>query len=231
MSRIGIVTGLRFEAKILEAAARRTGRADDIRIIASGPGRARARKAAEALLNDGLECLLSMGLAGGLDARLETGDIIAASAIHGAQAKRIVCDPALLARAGALLAAGGIACHRGDMMDAIAPVATRGAKKALYRQSRALAVDMESHGVAEAATAAGLPFLALRVIADPAAQEIPALALMGMRADGSIDPLAVIKGLVKSPLALPELIRLGRQSRRAGAALGRLGEVLFAGGL
>ncbi|GAB4571914.1 MAG: phosphorylase [Rhodothalassiaceae bacterium] len=231
MSRLGIVTGLRFEADTLVAARRRAGiAADRILIETMGPGRARARRAAQSLIDRGCDAILSMGLAGGLEPGLSCGDIVLIETVLGPQSRPIACDPELIASAVRLMN-DGPSFRQGILLDAVAPVTTIGAKRALYRDYRALAVDMESYGAAEAAAAAKVPFLSLRVIGDPADQEIPVIALLGMREDGSVDPLRVLGGALKSPSALPGLLRLGKQSKRAMSVLGRLGEILFSGGL
>ncbi len=70
-------------------------------------------------------------------------------------------DPALSARlgqpAGALLAAEAV-------------LASRAAKAAAWTATAALAVDLESGAVAQAARARGLPFAVLRAVCDPAEQ-------------------------------------------------------------
>ena len=65
-------------------------------------------------------------------------------------------------------------------------------KRALHAHSGAVAADMESHIVARLAAQHGLPFAVLRVIADPAEQDIPPAALAGMASDGGIDVRAVL---------------------------------------
>jgi hypothetical protein len=86
---------------------------------------------------------------------------------------------------------------------------------------------MESHAVAEVAHAAGRPFLVLRAIADPADQALPRTTTVALGPGGEVRLLAVARALLERPAELPALLRLGRQSRRALAALRRV--VLLAG--
>ncbi len=74
------------------------------------------------------------------------------------------------------------------------PACSVAAKATLRAASGALAIDMESAAVAEAAAEAGVPFLVLRVIADPADRAIPPVALHGVAPDGSRRPWAVLRG-------------------------------------
>lgn len=229
MTRLGIVTGLVFEAQVLTGMARAAGCLDRVRIKASGPGRSRARDAANALLDEGVDMVLSMGLAGGLDPALRSGQVIVATAVRSAENRILPVSLDHHRQIMATLEQEGLNPVAGDLVEAVVPAASQGAKRALFRESRAVGVDMESFGVAKAANAAGVPFLALRVIADPADQEIPQAALLGMRPDGSVRVWPVLRGLMASPGMIPELLRLGRQSSAAQKVLGRLGQSVFTG--
>lgn len=218
--RIGIVTGLAFEAETLRAAASRAGLGDRVRVLSHGPGRAPARAAAAELAGSGVSLLISAGLAGGLAPDIGVGDVILAGAVLGAAGERLDC----LGLPADIDAAGP---RRGLLAEALAPVASPAAKRDLHAASGALGVDMESYGVGLGARAAGLPFFALRAVSDPFDQAIPAAALAGMRADGSVAIGPVLAGLARRPAALGELIALGRQSRIAREALGGFGERLL----
>ena len=89
------------------------------------------------------------------------------------------------------------------------------AKAALHAATGALAVDMESHVAAAFAAAHGLPFAALRVISDGADRALPKAAQAGMKADGGMDVLAVLRALARDPGQLPALIRTGLEAEVA----------------
>jgi adenosylhomocysteine nucleosidase len=65
---------------------------------------------------------------------------------------------------------------------------------------------MESHVVASIAAARALPMTAVRVITDSAKRELPPVALIAMRANGTIDISAVIRSMMKEPNELPMLL-------------------------
>ena len=88
-------------------------------------------------------------------------------------------------------------------------------KAALHASTGALAVDMESHVAAAFAAAHGLPFAALRVISDGADRALPRAAQAGMKPDGGMDVLAVLKALARDPRQLPALIRTGLEAEVA----------------
>ena len=98
----------------------------------------------------------------------------------------------------------------GDVM-----VVDAAAKAALHARTGALAVDMESHVAAHFAANRGLPFAALRVISDGADRALPRAAQAGMKKDGGIDVLAVLKALARDPRQLAALIRTGLEAEVA----------------
>jgi nucleoside phosphorylase len=100
-------------------------------------------------------------------------------------------------------------------------------KARLHRETGALAVDMESHGVARAARAAAIPFAAIRAIADPASRALPKAALNAVAPDGRTRVLATLLECAKRPRDLPALLQLGADSNRALNSLGRGLDELF----
>jgi hypothetical protein len=87
----------------------------------------------------------------------------------------------------------------------------------LHEATHALAVDMESGAVARAAARYALPFAVLRAVADVASEAIPRAA--AITPSGEPDIPRVLRGLLRRPWELPALIRLGRASAAAHAAL------------
>lgn len=80
---------------------------------------------------------------------------------------------------------------------------------------------MESHHAAAIAAAHGLPFAAIRAIADTAADELPPAVQDGLDEDGRTAIGPVLRSLLSRPAQLPALIRVARRSRRALDALFR----------
>jgi len=158
--------------------------------------------------------IISFGIAGGLDPKLPAGALIIASSV-------IAPDcvwPADEKWASRLLGhcPGAV---QGAILGADAPLQTPSAKQNVFRRTGARAVDMESHVAAALAAKRNLPFAALRAIADPADRAVPGAALLGMRPDGTLAPLAVMKMLMREPAELPALFRLALDTFGAGRAL------------
>lgn len=221
MTRIGIVVGMMREAAIARAPSSALPEPFRPKIFVSGASSARAYQGARQLIIEGVDALLSFGLAGGLDPGLAVGDAVLAREVVLPDGTRIETDAVWRERLALALAGKGRVVV-GSVAGAHAPVATAHEKTGLKLMRGAVAVDMESHGVAAAARAAGVPFMALRVILDPADRAIPWSALAGIDDAGDTQALPVLARLLLRPWELPGLVALGRANNAASASLGRL---------
>ncbi|HEY6335024.1 MAG TPA: hypothetical protein VI113_03980 [Alphaproteobacteria bacterium] len=221
MSRVGIVVGMQSEAAQVLAAWPEQKRDRQPLILISAADPRRAYEGAKSLIAEGAQALLSFGLAGGLVPTLETGDTVVASAVMLPDGRRIETHLAWRnALAAALNNRSRIAI--GAIVGQDRAVVTRTTKAALRLRTGAIAVDMESHAAAAAAEEAGKPFMALRVILDPAGRTIPSTALAGLGSQGESRALPVLARLLLKPWELSALVALGRANKRALAVLGSL---------
>jgi len=168
---------------------------------------------------------LAVGVAAGLTPCLRPGDVvIAARVTRGRQttaAPDIVCDAEWLDWARSALDRSGGRCRVGPIATVGEVLATGDAKRALAEMSGALAADMESWAIASVAAARAIPFLAIRVILDPATEDLPVAIdrLLDERGDPRARLLA--RFLFAHPFALPALLSLGWRTRTASARLAR----------
>lgn len=209
------VTGMAFEARI----AARPG----TRVVCVGGN---ARVLADALagaIGDDCRGLISFGVAGGLSPQLRAGSCVVGSIVFDGT-RQFATDPdwsqSLLQAIPAAVYGGIVGVH--------APVARPEAKRALHASTGAVAVDMESHVVANVAAARGLPMAVVRVIADSAARALPQSALAAMRADGTVDVGAMIRSIMKTPGEFPVLLRTASDALVGGFALLRSRRLLGA---
>jgi adenosylhomocysteine nucleosidase len=203
------VTGLRVEAEI----ARKAG----LSVICAGGVPARSTAAlAQAMAVAAPRGLVSFGIAGGLAPGLAPGAVVLAGAVVAADGTRHSVDAAWRARAQERL--GVLA---GDIFGGAAIVAAASEKAALHVRTGAVAVDLESAIVAEAASRAGLPFIVIRAIADPAERDLPPAASIRLKPDGRPDLRAILHAVLIEPGQIAALIRLARDTRRALRALSR----------
>ena len=103
------------------------------------------------------------------------------------------------------------------------PVAHAAQKLALFAETQARAADMESHVVARAAAAAGVPFVVLRVVSDPSNRTLPLAALAGITGDGRINGAAVAGALLRRPWECMDMLALALDGAQAMRRLRRVG--------
>jgi adenosylhomocysteine nucleosidase len=217
---VGIVTAMRVEASCLTRADlpfnEMASLGERAAIWLSGMGEKAAREAAEGLQHGGCTTLVSFGLAGALDSSLRPGDLVLPDSIHAGHQLSVDLDwrnrlrqqlPAHMKITSGILAASPNVLTSAD------------AKRELAEATGACAVDMESGAVAQVAARAGIPFLAVRVIADPLDFSPPPLLLSAVRPDGSADPVRLMALILRRSVTLGTLLRLGSQLRTARATL------------
>lgn len=182
--------------------------------IAGGGDPARLALMLQAALDRQAKGIISFGIAGGLKGGHAPGSIVLANAVH-ADGQRIATDATWMARLAARLPRA----LPGDIVGVDQAVTSPAGKAALHRATGAVAVDMESHIAARLAAVYGVPFAALRIIADPSHRALPEAAMLGMRPDGSMDAGAVLRALVRRPGDIPALLRTAMDASVAFAAL------------
>jgi adenosylhomocysteine nucleosidase len=211
-----VVVGMAFEARI----ARGLG----VPVICGGDGRHLATSLARAMAA-GCGGLISFGVAGGLTPDLKPGTCVIGSSIFD-DGMHCETDARWAQRLMKIIPDAVL----GPIVGVHAPIAHADDKSALHRDTGAVAVDMESHVVARAAVQHGVPLAAIRVVVDPVERTIPRSALAGTRPDGTIDPLAVMRSLLRYPRDLAGLVRMSLDARAARATLVR-GSALLGPGL
>ncbi len=147
---------------------------------------------------------------------LRSGDVVLSGEVIGQDRRwraneRIQREVKELARR--IGAAEGPVLGAGDLL------ATEDSKAQAWRDTGALAVDMESAIVARVAEAAGIPFLVLRTIADPATRELPPAALIPLSQDGTPALARVLGEVLRRPRQIAALFGLARETRQALIAL------------
>ncbi len=190
---------------------------DGTLVAVSGMGRAAAVGAADALVEAGATALVSWGLAGGLDPGLRAGTICLPSMVVSRDGAAFATD--LHWREILAAAIGGrLVVVSGKLLTSAAAIEDVAAKAAAFGETGAVAVDMESAGVAQIAVVNKLPFVAVRAIVDTAGDTLPG-AVMAAGAEGRVRLARLILGIVSSPRELAPLMRLAMRYRAAIRAL------------
>ena len=220
LNRVGIVAALAAEARTLGPAARRHDGLLSLRsgalLAVGGMGGARAAMAARTLADAGAAALMSFGFAGGLDPSLSAGSVVLPDEVISIDGARFLTSPAWCAELR--LAILGRPVAGGKLLAASQPIDRIEDKAQAFRETGAVAVDMESLGIAEVAAGHRLPFAVIRVIVDTARDVLPR-AVMAASLGGQVSMRRLVGGLAAAPLELLPLIRLAQRYRAATRSL------------
>jgi len=195
---------------------RNDGHAEQL-VEIGGIGIDNAGQAAQRLLDKGVDGLISWGTAGALDPQHKPGALIIYDGAVGMDGTRYECDEAWCATLVRSLRPLNAVVGTGFTAEHAASTAL--AKAAIRERFDCAAIDMESSAIAASAYTAGIPFVALRVIVDPAEFDIPRAALRALEHGGEPRALPVALELMRRPQELPACLKLARWYR---AALARL---------
>ncbi|MFO7596696.1 MAG: phosphorylase [Desulfocurvibacter africanus] len=215
--------------------------------VRSGPGISAARKAAELLVGHGVQALLCLGVSGGLAPGLSSADLVLAEAValdgfgrDGGESLASIplscawarqAMPAILA--SALTHTPQRKVRLGRIVSLERPVLSPAHKADLWRRSMALAADLESAGVADAAARAGLPMLVLRAVCDSSERDLSPELPRLLDEQGRVRSGRLFCSLASRPALLADLLASQREFsaalgslRRAVAAMARAGALL-----
>lgn len=224
VDRLSAVTVMRADGFTVRQG--RLGRREVV-VVESGPGRPAAAKATHAVIDAYRpRWIVSSGFAGALDPALKRGDLVAASAIVDGEGSAWTADAALppwLTEVPRL--------HVGRWLTADRVLRTPEEKQAAAGAHQAIAVDMESLAVAEVCCQRKVPFLALRVIGDEAADSLPPDIEWLLRQKSLAGQLGAALGSIwRRPESFGELLGLRQKamedSQRLGGVLAEMVERL-----
>ncbi|WP_455377717.1 5'-methylthioadenosine/S-adenosylhomocysteine nucleosidase family protein [Petrachloros mirabilis] len=193
-------------------------------LVQTGVGPRAAKAAATMLLNSvPVAMVISAGFAGAL-VPAGIGDLIIGTDISSVfydgvwkrSAGPLACDGTALAYAKSAAAQLGISSQVGSVVSAPAVVCHAKDKQLISKLTGAVALDMESAALAEAAKEQEVPFMILRTVSDLMSEDLPIDFNM------FLGPGACMSGLlelIRHPSGLLGLVRLRRQSRLAADQL------------
>jgi adenosylhomocysteine nucleosidase len=185
--------------------------ADKLLVAHSGAGANNARSATELLIASGANRILSWGCAAALSSSLKPGDLLLADELIGSE----VCGDAKScvstdwhSYAKSRLAEIAVV-HSGCLAESADIVSSSQDKKQIHSETGAVALDMESIAIGKVARQYNLPFLSIRVIADPVTMNLPMAINYSLNNLGDIVLGKLLLFLFLHPAELPGLIKLG----------------------
>lgn len=206
----------------------------DFICLISGAGPENSSKGATFLIEAGASELVSTGVCGALDPGLNSGSLIIsdssimekmdlAEKTYDLSMRRTVKKSHLLKFAEEK----GYHKKPHKIITVESPVSDIITKRELRHRTGAVAVDMESAGVYEAASHAGLPFCAVRSICDSAHDKLPEQVLRCLRDDGTINLAGIAAACIKEPPLIKELLAMRNSYRQATCSLRKFWEMVF----
>ncbi len=181
--------------------------------IVSGMGYENAFRAAKTALERDYSVCIAAGFSGALRPEYRASDIVTADAVQ-----RLGKSKTLQAQRRLASTAQSRGAKRSSMFLTVDHVVRTSEEKSRLAPF-AGAVDMESFAVAAAADERGISALPIRVISDSFDQDLPVNIESMLDDRGRVKPYGVFSEVVRHPLQLPALIRLGRRSNTAAQAL------------
>lgn len=185
---------------------RHRGRVGTVEVVAirSGMGLDRAATAARRLVDDvSPDHIVVVGVAGGLGPTTVGGLVRPEVVEDRASGESFVASP--IAEAAGMISSSDDFALSPAIVDRLIAAGV-------------LAVDMETAAVARVADERGLPWSAVRVISDLVTDH-PDDAVLGLaHPDGRPDLAAAARFVLRNPRRVPQLVRLGRDARRAATA-------------
>lgn len=221
MSSPGIVAALASEARLLGPARPRgavSALGDGTLLVVSGMGPCAAAEAAQRLVAAGAGALVSFGVAGGLDPALAAGALVLPEEVITPDGARLATAREWRERVSAAVADRHPASY-GALLTSPEPLSSPEEKESAFRQTGAVAVDMEGFAIAEVAARRGVPFLAVRTVLDTVDDTLPLSVLAAIDARGAAHFGRLLGALVRAPREWPQVLRLVRRSRAAARPL------------
>jgi adenosylhomocysteine nucleosidase len=224
--RILMVASDRMEFPGILARAEETGKApvsvrwarfakvcgNEMLLAANGVGASRAAAAVDrALQMFPAEAIVSTGFCGAVRPELGVADLVVATSVTSGGRKYETWP---------LAGRDGTGIHRG-VVSTVDHVVQTAEEKSLLAAEGATAVEMEAAGVAERASAHGLPFWCVKAVTDLGTETLMNDYNRALREDGYFDTIILLRGTLRQPFArIRELLRLRERCVRAAGKLG-----------
>lgn len=229
MKILGIVAPLTSEARSLTSQPIRAGGLVQLPGVTllkvAGIGAEKALAAAELLVAEGATALLSWGSGGGLQPNLSPGNLILPKTIIDLQERILRADEAWHNRLYQSLSSH-LPIHTEPLAQSPTVLTTPVEKLDFFKQTAAIAVDMESGSVAEVASKANLPFMAIRAIVDTSDMTIPLSGLTAIDEYGGLRPMHLLGSLLRRPADLLLLNQLRSNFTAARTTLSTVAQLV-----
>ena len=183
----------------------------------AGTGPENADKASLLLIAKGAKRLISWGCAAALNDNLKPGDLIIPDQLLSEKQQTLSIVSLWSQYVQKQLAS--LNPHTDLLVESSKIVSESTNKRSIQKQSKGIALDMESVAIAKIALQYNLPALVIRCIADPVSMSLPKSISYAQNNQGEIILTKLLGYLLTHPAELPGLIKLGLHFKAANNKL------------
>ncbi len=183
----------------------------------AGTGPENADKASLLLIAKGAKRLISWGCAAALNDNLKPGDLIIPDQLLSEKQQTLSIASLWSQYVQKQLAS--LNPHTDLLVESSKIVGESTNKRSIQKQSKGIALDMESVAIAKTALQHNLPALVIRCIADPVSMSLPKSISYAQNNQGEIILTKLLGYLLTHPTELPGLIKLGLHFKAANNKL------------
>lgn len=220
---IGLVAALPAEIKCLTRQDIKVNtpiRINNVVIVfVSGMGAKLAEEAAERLLYERVNSLLSWGTAAGLGPNIKSGDLVLPETIVDRYGTTFNTDNKWTKEIVHLMQNSSIKIHHGLLAETIGVLDTQKQKNDLAERTGAIAADMETAAIARVAKRNKLPCTVIRSIVDESCDIMPYEVLKHIDCFGNPNIMEILDELIFNPGLFPKIFQLAGAMRAATTTL------------
>lgn len=226
---IGLIVPLPQEAAVFKKgkiiAKKPIQISNNILLFLSGVGAENAANAVS-ILAPKVSHLISWGTAGGLSKTLNPGDLLLPDVILDKNNVQFTTDSKFKNQIVKLLP-NKQTYESGLLAEATIILKGQKEKESFQLQSNAIACDMESAIIAKLASEKGIPFNAIRIVADGHATCIPKSVLESINENGDFSILKFLGKIVLNPKDISKVYRLSKNFDQAKKTMNILKDILL----
>ncbi len=218
MKKLGIIAAIPAEAKCLQSKKIKFSEPFEIEknifLCVSGVGYQSSLHATKKLIELNVDGLISWGIAGGICKSIHSGDLILAKAVTN-QEKSYKTSNKWCRKIENYFHNSLCKILSGDIVSTKKICATSIEKTKLFKETGALAIDMESFAMAEIAETNNLDFIIIRAIADDANLNLPEAVIENIDNFGRLKIVKFIISCLLRPTQINKIILLAKNYRKA----------------
>lgn len=170
--------------------------------------------------HDAINCCITSGFAGALRPEYQIGQVVAGQRVYAESPRGDEGSPSIASSDPLISFATECGATIAGRFYSAERVVTRAEEKA-HLSHLADAVEMESFEIMREAAADGVPAIVIRAISDTANEDLPLDMNEVLSDEGKVSMTRVLGQVALNPQAVPGLVRLGQNSKKAAESLAK----------